>query len=155
MPLFEFQCEDCNQPFEELVFGSAVDDVVYSTLVHNNRIVGVNYINWSDSSVRKASNSIEIMGSKGKITASKQELSIYLVEKNEKLNLDQGWNQLYVTDECTDIPYYLRGEDFTRQLMEFSSLLNGEIEEATSSLYTASVTDRLLEETKNMAGGLI
>ena len=28
MPLFEFQCEDCNQPFEELVFGSAVDDVV-------------------------------------------------------------------------------------------------------------------------------
>ena len=137
------------------VFSTAVDDVVYSTLVHNNKIVGVNYINWSDSSVRKASNSIEIMGSKGKITASKQELSIYLVEKNEKLNLDQGWNQLYVTDECTDIPYYLRGEDFTRQLMEFSSLLNGEIEEATSSLYTASVTDRLLEETKNMAGGLI
>ena len=28
MPIYEFQCEKCGQPFEELVFGSAVDDVV-------------------------------------------------------------------------------------------------------------------------------
>ena len=27
MPIFEFQCDECGQPFEELVFGSAVDDV--------------------------------------------------------------------------------------------------------------------------------
>ena len=137
------------------VFSTAVDDVVYSTLVHDDKIIGINFINWSDSSVRKATNIIEIMGSKGKITANKQELSLYLVEKNQQLSLEQGWNQLYVTDECTDVPYYLRGEDFSRQLMEFSNLLNGEIDEAISSLYTASVTDRLLADAKNLAGGLI
>jgi predicted dehydrogenase len=136
------------------VFSTAVDDIVYSTLLHNDTIVGLNYINWSDSSVRKATNSIEIMGSKGKITANKQELSIFLTEENRELDLKKGWNQIYVTDENTNLPYYLRGEDFSRQLMEFSSLLHGEIDEATSSFYTASVTDKLLEETKNLAGGL-
>jgi predicted dehydrogenase len=136
------------------VFSTSVDDIVYSTLVHDDKIVGINYINWSDSSVRKATNSIEVMGSKGKLIASKQELSIFLTETNKELGLDKGWNQVYVTDENTDVPYYLRGEDFTRQLIEFSNLLNGDIEEARSSLYTASVTDRLLEETKNLAGGL-
>ncbi len=136
------------------VFSTEVDDIVYSTLLHNDKIVGLNYINWSDSSVRKATNSIEIMGDKGKITASKQELSIFLTEANQELDLEQGWNQIYVTDENTDVAYYLRGEDFSRQLMEFSSLLNDEIDEAAASLYTASVTDRLLEETKKLAGGL-
>lgn len=136
------------------VFSTAVDDVVYATLMHNDKIVGLNYINWSDSSVRKATNSIEIMGSKGKITASKQELSIYLTEENSELGLEKGWNQIYVTDESTDVPYYLRGEDFSRQLMNFSDLLNGKVEEAISSLFSASVTDRLLEETKELAGGL-
>lgn len=137
------------------VFSTAVDDIVYSTLLHNDKIVGLNYINWSDSSVRKASNSIEIMGSKGKITASKQEISIYLTEANNEFGLEEGWNQMYVTDENTDVPYYLRGEDFSRQLIEFSRLLNGEIDESISSFYTASITDKLLEETKKLSGGLV
>jgi len=136
------------------VFSTAVDDIVYSTLLHSDTIVGLNYINWSDSSVRKATNSIEIMGSKGKITASKQELSIFLTEANTQLDLEKGWNKIFVTDENTDVPYYLRGEDFSRQLIAFSSLLNGEIDESTSSFYSAGVTDRLLEETKELAGGL-
>lgn len=132
------------------VFSTAVDDMVYATLLHNNKILGFNYINWSDGSVRKATNNIEITGSKGKILASKQELSIFLTEANKELNLDKGWNQMYVTDENMDVPYYLRGEDFSRQLIEFSDLLNGKIEESISSLYSASVTDRLLEETKSL-----
>lgn len=29
MPIFEFQCDDCGQPFEELVFStSTIDDLV-------------------------------------------------------------------------------------------------------------------------------
>ena len=31
MPIFEFVCSDCEQPFEELVFGSAIDDIVCPT----------------------------------------------------------------------------------------------------------------------------
>ena len=94
------------------------------------------------------------MGSKGKITASKQELSIFLKEENRELGLKKGWNPFYVTDENTDVPYYLRGEDFSHQLINFSDLLNDKIDEAASSLYSASIIDRLLEETKELAGGL-
>jgi len=136
------------------VFSSNVDDVVYSTLTHNNKIVGINYINWSDSSVRKATNSIEIMGSKGKLTASKYEINIFLTENNSTLGFEKGWNQIYVTDESTDVAYYLRGEDFSRQLVEFSALLNGNIDESRSSFYTASITDKILEDIKALAGGL-
>ncbi len=137
------------------VFSSAVDDIVYSTLVHDEKIVGSNYVNWSDSSMRKANNSIEISGSKGKILANKQELSIYLSEENVDLNLKSGWNQLYITDRNTDVNYYLRGEDYSRQLTEFSNLLNGIVNESRSSLFNASVIDMLLEETKELAGGLL
>ena len=28
MPIFEFVCKDCEQPFEELIFGSSTDGVV-------------------------------------------------------------------------------------------------------------------------------
>ncbi len=136
------------------VHSTAVDDVVYSTLLHEDKIVGLNYINWSDSTVRKASNSIEIAGNKGKIVATKQELSVYLNEKNDELGFDKGWNQVYVTDQNTDVAFYLRGEDFSRQLMAFSDLLNGKIESSLSSLYSASITDKLLEETKTLAGEL-
>ena len=132
------------------VFSTSVDDIVYATLLHCNQIVGFNYINWSDSSVRKATNTIEITGSKGKISASKQELAIYLTTANKSLQLEKGWNQIYITDENTNVSYYLRGEEFSRQLNEFSRLLNGEIEESISSLYTASITDKILEETKKI-----
>ena len=132
------------------VFSTNVDDVVYSTLIHNNSIVGFNYINWSDSSVRKATNSIEIMGTKGKLNAGKQELSIYLNEENKELSLVKGWNQLFITDENMDVPYYLRGEDFTRQLINFSDLVNGKIDKSESSLYDASIADKLMEDIMNL-----
>lgn len=128
------------------VFSTNVDDLVYTTLIHDESIVGFNYINWSDSSVRKATNTIEIMGTKGKLTAGKQELSIYLNEENEHLSLVKGWNQLYITDEDMDVPYYLRGEDFTRQLLNFSDLVNDKINISESPLYDASITDKLIED---------
>ena len=28
MPIFEFVCSDCGQPFEDLVFGSSIDGVL-------------------------------------------------------------------------------------------------------------------------------
>ena len=137
------------------VFSTKVDDVVSATFLHNDRIVGFNYINWSDNSVRKASNTIEIVGTKGKITANKQEANIFLMEENAALNLQEGWNQLYVTDECTDIHYYLRGEDFSNQLQNFSDLINGKVEQSVSSLEDAKVTDKLLEDIYKISGGLI
>ena len=136
------------------VFSTKVDDMVCATLVHDEKVVGINYVNWSDSSVRKASNVIEIYGTNGKITANKQEASIFLNEENSSLGLEKGWNQLYITDQNTDVGYYLRGEDFSRQLQEFSNLLNGEIDESISPLESASVVDKLLEEARELSASL-
>ena len=132
------------------VYSTSVDDMVYATLSHDNEVVGMNFVNWSDGSVRKATNSIEIMGTKGKIVANKQEFSLYLNEANPSLNFNQGWNQIYVTDGSTDVPYYLRGEDFSRQLIEFSDLLNDRIQESCSSLLSGSVTDKIVRDIKNL-----
>ncbi len=49
-----------NSAMLKKIYSTEVDDVVYVSLIHNKNIVGVNYINWSDNSVRKATNSIEI-----------------------------------------------------------------------------------------------
>jgi predicted dehydrogenase len=133
------------------IYSTRVDDMVHAVFVHDNNVVGLNYINWSDSSVRKASNTIEIIGTKGKITANKQEINIFVVEENPELNLQEGWNQLYVTDERTDSKYYLRGEDFSLQLKEFSDLINDKIERSVSSLDNARVTDLLLENVFKLA----
>jgi len=57
---------------------------------------------------------------------------------------------MYVTDENTDVPYYLRGEDFSNQLIEFSNLINGHIDVSIASLYNASITDKILEEIKKL-----
>ncbi len=132
------------------IFSTKVNDLVYATLIHNNSILGFNYINWSDSSVRKATNSIEIMGTKGKLNAGKQELSIFLNEENKALSLAKGWNQIYVTDENMDVPYYLRGEDFSRQLISFSDLINSNITASVSSFHDASITDKVIERIMNM-----
>jgi len=137
------------------VYSTRVDDVVSATLLHDGAILGLNYVNWSDHSVRKASNSIEINGSGGRIVANKQELNIYLLKANEQLALSDGWNQIFITDEDTDVPYYLRGEDFSRQLVEFSELINDRIDESSSSLLSASVTDKVISDVKISSQGLI
>ena len=135
------------------IYSTKVDDMVHAVFVHDDSIVGLNYINWSDSSVRKASNTIEIIGTKGKIIANKQEINIFVAEENPELNLLEGWNQLYVTDEKTATHYYLRGEDFSFQLKEFSDLINGKIEQSVSTLDSARVTDMLLENVFKQAKG--
>jgi predicted dehydrogenase len=136
------------------VFSANVDDIVHATLIHKNGVIGFNYINWSDGSVRKASNSIEIMGTKGKIVANKQELSVFVEGENQELKLKKGWNQFYLTDEKTEVPYYLRGEEFSLQMEAFSDLLSGRIEEPVSSLFSASITDKLLEDCLRISGEL-
>ncbi len=134
------------------VFSTNVDDIVSATFLHEDKVVGYNYINWSDASARKASNTIEIAGTQGKIVANKQEISVF-VSQGGISGMKEGWNQCYITDENTDIPYYLRGEDFSNQMMEFSDLINGKIECSISPFESALVTDQLLDEVFKRAGG--
>jgi len=68
--------------------------------------------------------------------------------------LHEGWNQIYITDESTDVNYYLRGEDFSRQMEEFSELIHGKTEGMNASLHSSGVIDYIVEEIFKKSGEL-
>ncbi len=101
------------------IFSSKVEDAISSTFLYRNGMSGTIYINWSDESYRKPTNKIEIFGLKGKILADQHSLKIYLKEQNKEFNFRKGWNTLYITDIFKPVPFYVRGNEFTRQLYHF------------------------------------
>ncbi|MFC1785505.1 Gfo/Idh/MocA family protein [Candidatus Neomarinimicrobiota bacterium] len=129
----------------EKMFSSRVYDTVSAKFIHNNSVIGINYINWSDRGVRKANNSIKIEGTKGLIKSNKQEITIELKKERPDLSLIKGLNKIYVTDIPIKIDYYLRGEDYSMQMIEFSKLINNKIESSTSNLESASIADKCID----------
>lgn len=101
------------------LFSKNVEDIVSTTMVYNNGIVGTLYVNWSDESYRKPTNKIEIFGDKGKILADQHGFKIYLKEENKQLGYRVGWNTFYITDIFKPVPFYVRGNEFTAQLYHF------------------------------------
>ncbi|MBH49864.1 MAG: hypothetical protein CMG69_03830 [Candidatus Marinimicrobia bacterium] len=101
------------------VYSKKVEDVVSSTFLYNNGLTGLLYVNWSDSSYRKPINIIELFGSGGRIIANQHTLKIFLNKNNKKLALKEGWNVFYITDIAKPVPFYVRGNEYTRQLYHF------------------------------------
>lgn len=106
------------------VFSNKVEDIVSSTLLYGNGLSGTILVNWSDESYRKPMITIDIFGAKGKIVADFYGYKIYLMEENEKLNLRKGWNIFTLPDVLTPVPFYVRGNEFTRQLYYFIDLIS-------------------------------
>lgn len=127
-------------------FSSNVHDIVRADLIHNNSIKGINYINWSRGDVRKAENIININGSGGSIKANKQEIILELDNSISELNLQKGINNIYSTDLSINLDYYLRGEEFSLQMIEFSRLINNDIESSISNLVSASISDKCIAD---------
>jgi predicted dehydrogenase len=107
------------------IYSKNVEDAVSSTFLYNSGMSGTIYINWSDTSYRKPTNKIEIFGDEGKILADQHSLKIFLNKLNEKYKLRQGWNMLYITDVFKPVPFYVRGNEFTRQLWHFVDCIQG------------------------------
>jgi scyllo-inositol 2-dehydrogenase (NADP+) len=107
------------------IFSKKVEDAVSATFLYKNGMSGTIYINWSDTSYRKPTNKIEIFGDDGKILADQHSLKIFLNNPNDKYNLRQGWNTLYITNVFKSVPFYVRGNEFTRQLWHFVDCIQG------------------------------
>lgn len=101
------------------VFSKEVEDVVSSTLFYDNGLSGSIYVNWSDPSYRKPTNKFEVFGSAGKIQVDQHGMKVFLSEPAEEHSLKAGWNQLYITDVFSNVPFYVRGIEYTAQLFEF------------------------------------
>jgi scyllo-inositol 2-dehydrogenase (NADP+) len=132
------------------IYSKNVEDAVSSTFLYNNGMSGTIYINWSDTSYRKPTNKIEIFGENGKILADQHSLKIYLNKPNGTYNLREGWNTLYITDVFEPVPFYVRGNEFTRQLWHFIDCIQGK--EKTSQctfadgVNTLEVIDRIFND---------
>jgi predicted dehydrogenase len=136
----------------ESIFSTVVDDRVAAEFEHDNGLQGSISVDWSDATVRKATNSVVITGEFGKLTANKQEIKLHLTQTNEKLGLSAGDHTIYVTDLDTNVDFYLRGEDFSLQMKAFSDSLNGTETPVQSLIDSAIVTDRIISEILSQNG---
>ena len=101
------------------VYSKQVEDIVSSSLFYDGDLAGTLYVNWSDASYRKPTNKFEVFGKAGKIQVDQHGMKIFLAQANEAHGLKQGWNQLYITDVFSSVPFYVRGIEYTAQLFEF------------------------------------
>jgi predicted dehydrogenase len=101
------------------VYSKQVEDIVSTSLFYDNGLAGTMYVNWSDASYRKPTNKFEVFGSAGKIQVDQHGAKIHLAHANAQHGLKEGWNQLYITDVHTSVPFYVRGIEYTAQLYDF------------------------------------
>lgn len=101
------------------VFSKQVEDVVSSSLFYDTGLAGTIYVNWSDASYRKPTNKFEVFGAAGKIQVDQHGMKIHLNQASEARGLKEGWNDLYITDVFSSVPFYVRGIEYTAQLYEF------------------------------------
>lgn len=129
------------------VFSKQVEDVVSSSLVYGNGLVGSLYVNWSDASYRKPTAKFEIFGKLGRILADQYGLKVHLGAPNAAHGLREGWTSLSITDLFTSVPFYVRGIEFTAQLYHFVDCVKaGAAAKCRCTFRDAADTLRVIEE---------
>jgi len=134
------------------IYSKHVEDIVSSTFLYKNGCSGTLYVNWSDTSFRKAANKLELFGVKGKILADQHGLKVFLNVDDAVTGYKKGWNTVYITDIFTPVPFYVRGNEFTRQLYHFADTIlgktKGDICTFNDGFDAQKVMHRLFEDAK-------
>lgn len=130
------------------IYSVNVEDAVYSTLQHNNGISGNLMVCWSDESYRRPYNRIEILGTKGKIIADRQEYRLYLTKPDSGGNLKKGWSVHYLPELDKGVRFTVRGSDFTNQLDHFIQCIKSEKTETACTFADALRSDYVIEKIK-------
>jgi predicted dehydrogenase len=128
------------------VYSSDVEDIVTSTFLYANGCSGTILVNWSDASYRKPANKLEIFGTKGKLVADRYGYKIFLSEDVKSFNFHEGWNSRYITDLAKGVRFYVRGNEFTRQLDYFIDCIKGKGPSDICSFNEALKTDIIIEK---------
>jgi predicted dehydrogenase len=132
--------------FLKSIHSTEVDDEVIAHTIHDSGISGQLYINWCNSKLRKASNTIHAEGEYGSFHANKQEINFELKHDCEQFGYSKGQHSVYITDLKLNVEYYLRGEDFSRQMFYFSNEVNRIEQTRTACVEGAVVTDRMITD---------
>lgn len=100
------------------IYSEQVEDLVRSTFLYENGLVGGLYANWSDPSYRKPMLLLDILGNEGRIRADLYGLKIFI--NNGNSTFKKGWNTIHLPELMSSVPFYVRGAEFTRQLYAFA-----------------------------------
>jgi len=137
------------------IYSSDVEDLISSTFIYENGCSGTIMVNWSDETFRKPTNIVTIFGTKGKIVADKHAYKIYLKEADQANGFHQGWNTRYITDFAKSVRFYVRGNEFSRQLDYFVDCIEQKRTDNVASFAEAQKTDVVMEKiTKDAARSL-
>ena len=139
------------------VYSRDVEDVVSTTLLHEDGCAGTMLADWCNRTVRKPANRIEIAGEKGRISADQYSVRIWLEKGDPERGLEEGWNTRYITDVFQPVPYYVRGNEFTRQLRHFTANVSGERANGHCTFRMGAETHDVIEsmfEDGNSNGGM-
>ncbi|WP_423127243.1 Gfo/Idh/MocA family protein [Gaoshiqia sp. Z1-71] len=135
------------------LYSKHVEDIVSSTFIYNNGCSGTLYVNWCDTSFRKPANKLEIFGEKGKILADQHGLKVFLNTDDAATGYKKGWNSIYITDIFTPVPFYVRGNEFTRQLYHFADSILGKTHEKictfSDGYHSQKIMHELFEDAKS------
>ncbi len=127
------------------VFSRSVEDEVYASLHFDNGATGQLAANWSDDSHRKMSTKVTIWGANGRLAVDRQECQIYLsAPATGAAQLPRGWTVRYTTDLIEPVSFYLRGEEYSRQIDAFVQAVQGKSVEVLSTFASALETDRVI-----------
>mgnify|MGYP003135311545 CR=1 FL=1 len=136
------------------VYSRNVEDVVSSTFHYNQNMTGTLFVNWRDHSYRKPTNKMEIIGMKGKLLADQHSLKIFMNEANDDFGFRKGWNTKYITDIFKPVPFYVRGNEFTRQLYHFvDCIVNNKPQDTVCKFLDGNNTLEVIDMIYNDAQG--
>src|SRR5690606_1722061 len=96
-----------------------VEDAVDADLTSERGVTGSITINWSDLTARKPTNLVEVIGEKGELAANQHGMRVRVERAVPEFNLVPGWNELEIPQLASDVPFYLRGNEYTAQLTHF------------------------------------
>ena len=128
------------------VYSSDVEDIVSSGFIYDEGRTGLINVNWSDQAYRKPANMVKVFGTRGKIVADKHAYKIYMREANEQYGFEVGWNTRYITDFAKSVRFYVRGNEFTRQLDYFVDCIEKSNLNNIAGFSAAQKTDVVMDE---------
>jgi predicted dehydrogenase len=136
------------------VFSRDTDDEVYSTLLYPGDMTGQLSVSWSDESYRKMGTKITVRGTKGKITADRQELQVFLRDTaTVPAGYQEGWTLRYVTDLTEEVWFYIRGEEYSAQIDYFAKSIADRALPGRNTFADAAQTDDTIAMIKTDAEG--
>lgn len=127
------------------ICSSQIEDYVSSTFLYGNGCSGSIIVNQSDETYRKPTIIVRALGTRGKVIADMHAFKLYLKDTDGDNGFNKGWNTRYLTDLSRGVRFYVRGNEFTRQLDYFVDCAEKKQSENIASFSEAHKTDMAIE----------